>query len=46
MEASNVTHFIKASDWPFASPDLKLLDYELWNVSKERACKKCHPYLE
>ncbi|KAF0721301.1 Uncharacterized protein FWK35_00023996, partial [Aphis craccivora] len=39
---NNVPNFIKASDWPSASPDLNPLDYGLWNILEERACKKRH----
>lgn len=43
---NNVPNFIKASDWPSASPDLNPLDYGLWNILEERACKKRHANLE
>jgi hypothetical protein len=43
---NNVPNFIKASNWPSASPDLNPLDYGLWNTLEERACKKRHANLE
>jgi len=43
---NNVPNFIKASDWPSASLDLSPLDYGLWSILEERACKKRHTNLE
>ncbi len=38
----NVPDFICANDWTFASPDLKPLDYALWDQLEEMACSKSH----
>ncbi|VVC24759.1 Hypothetical protein CINCED_3A000239 [Cinara cedri] len=35
-----------ASDWPSASPDFNPLDYGLWCILEERACKKRHTNVE
>lgn len=42
----NVPDFIKADDWPSASPDLNPLDYKLWSVLEDMACSKRHPNIE
>jgi len=41
-----VLAFITAKDWASGSPDLKPLDYKLWAVSEDMACRKCHNSLE
>jgi hypothetical protein len=38
----NVPAFISAEDWPLGSPDLNPLDYKLWAVLENTACRKCH----
>ena len=38
----NVPAFISAKDWPSGSPDLKPLDYKLWAVLEDMACRKHH----
>ena len=43
---TNVPEFIAAEDWPSGSPDLNLLDYCLWNVLEEKACRKSHRNIE
>jgi len=43
---NSVPNFIKASDWPFASPDLSPLDYGFWSILEERACKRRQVNLE
>lgn len=42
----NVPDFIKADDWPSASPDLNPLDYKLWSVLEDMACSKRHANIE
>jgi len=43
---TNVPCFIAAEDWPSGSPDLNPLDYKLWSVMEEHACRKRHRNLE
>jgi len=38
--------FISAEDWPSGSPDLKALDYKLWAVLEDMACRKRHINLD
>ena len=38
----NVPGFISAEDWPSGSPDLNPLDYKLWAVLEDMACRKRH----
>jgi len=42
----NLLAFISAEDWPSGSPDLKPLDYKLWAVLEDTACRKCRNSLE
>lgn len=44
--SKNVPEFIKASDWPSASPDLNPLDYRLWAELEGMACRRRHPNIE
>jgi len=37
-----VPAFISTEEWPSVSPDLKPLDYKLWAVLGDMACRKCH----
>jgi len=46
VAAGNVPVFISAEDWPWGSPDLNPLDYKLWAVLEERACRKRHNNLD
>ncbi len=39
---NNVPNCIRHEDWTSGSPDLNPLDYNLWNVLEEKACRK-HP---
>ena len=32
----------RSEDWPSASPDLNPLDYKLWAVLEDMACRKRH----
>jgi len=34
--------FVSAQDWPSESPDLIPLDYKLWAVLEDMACRKRH----
>jgi len=38
--------FISAKDWPSRSPDLNPLDYKLWAVLEDMACRKHHNNLD
>jgi len=38
--------FIRTKDWPSGSPDFNLLDYKLWAVLEDMACRKCHNNLD
>jgi inhibitor of nuclear factor kappa-B kinase subunit alpha len=42
----NVPAFISAEDWPSGSPDLNPLDYKLWAVLEDMACRKRHNNLD
>jgi len=42
----NVPAFISTKDWPLGSPDLNPLDYKLWAVLEDMACRKRHNNLE
>jgi len=42
----NVPAFISAEDWPSGSPDLNPLDYTLWAVLQDMACRKRHNNLD
>jgi len=42
----NVPAFISAEDWPSGDPDLKPLDYKLWAVLEDVACRKRHNNLD
>lgn len=41
-----VPAFIADEDWPSGSPDLNPLEYRLWSVLEEMACKKRHDDLD
>ena len=41
-----VPAFISAEDWPSGSPDLSPLDYKLWAVLEDMACRKHHNNLD
>jgi hypothetical protein len=41
-----VLAFISAEDWPSGSPDLNPLDYKLWAVLEDMACRKRHNNLD
>jgi hypothetical protein len=42
----NFPAFLTKLDWPPSSPDLNPLDYCLWSVLEEKACRDPHPNLE
>jgi len=42
VAAGNIPAFISAKDWPSESPDLNPLDYKLWAVLEDMACRKRH----
>ncbi len=42
----NVPAFIAAEDWPSGSPDLNVLDYDLWDRIEKIACHKRHYTIE
>ena len=42
VAAGNVPAFISAEYWPSGSPDLNPLDYKLWAVLEDVACRKRH----
>jgi hypothetical protein len=42
VAAGNVPAFISAEDWPSGSQDLNPLDYKLWAVLEDMACRKRH----
>jgi hypothetical protein len=46
VAAGNVLAFISAEDWPSGSPNLNPLDYKLWAVLEDMACRKCHNNLD
>lgn len=43
---THVPEFIRASEWPSASPDLNPLDYKLWSELERMACNKRHSNIE
>jgi hypothetical protein len=45
VAAGNVPPFISAEVWPSGSLDLNPLDYKLWAVLEDMACRKCHSNL-
>ena len=42
----NVPAFISGKDWPSGSPDLNPLDYKLWAILEDMACRKGHNNLD
>ena len=42
----NVPAFISAEDWPSGSPDFNPLNYKLWTVLEDMACRKRHNNLD
>jgi hypothetical protein len=42
----HIPAFIIAEDWPSVSPDLNPLDYKLWAVLEDMACRKHHNNLD
>ncbi len=42
----NFPNFIKHEEWPSSSPDLNPMDFCIWNLLQERACKKPHTSLK
>jgi hypothetical protein len=42
----NIPAFISVEDWPSGSPDLNALDYKLWAVLEDMACRKRHNNLD
>jgi len=46
VASGNVQAFISAEDWPLGSPDLNPLDYKLWAVLEDMACRKRHNNLD
>ena len=42
----HVPAFISTEDWPSGSPDLNPLDYKLWVVLEDKACRKRHNNLD
>jgi inhibitor of nuclear factor kappa-B kinase subunit alpha len=42
----HVPAFISAEVWPSGSPDLNPLDYKLWTVLEDTACRKRHNNLD
>jgi hypothetical protein len=41
LQRNVLAFFITAKDWASGSPDLNPLDYKLWAVLEDRACRKC-----
>ncbi len=37
--ANNVPAFMQTEDWTSGSPDLNILNYELWNILEQNACQ-------
>uniref|UniRef100_A0A915ECL3 KAP NTPase domain-containing protein n=1 Tax=Ditylenchus dipsaci TaxID=166011 RepID=A0A915ECL3_9BILA len=37
---------VPTGEWPPNSPDLNPMDYSVWSILKEKACKKPHPNVE
>jgi hypothetical protein len=46
VAAGNVSAFISAENWPLGSPDLNLIEYKLWAVLEDMACRKHHNNLD
>jgi len=46
VAAGNLQAFISAEVWPSESPDLNLLDYKLWAILEDMACRKRHNNLD
>lgn len=44
--ADHFPAFVTKLEWPPSSPDLNPLDYCLWSVLEEKACRAPHPNLE
>jgi inhibitor of nuclear factor kappa-B kinase subunit alpha len=42
----NVMAFFSAENWPSCSPNLNPLDYKLWAVLEDMACRKRHSSLK
>jgi len=42
----HILAFISAKDWPSGSPDINPLDYKLWDVLEDMACRKHHNNLD
>ena len=42
----NKIDYISKDDWPPSSPDLNPMDFSVWGILQERACKKPHALLE
>jgi hypothetical protein len=42
----NVPDFIAKDQWPPRSPDLNPLDYSVWSILEERACRESHTTIE
>ena len=43
--SKNFPDFITWKEWPPSSPDLNPMDFSIWNILQERACKKPHKSL-
>jgi hypothetical protein len=46
VAAGNILAFISAEDWPSGNPDLNPLDYKLWTVLEDMACRQRHNNLD
>jgi hypothetical protein len=46
VTVGNISAFISAENWPSGSPDLNPLDYKLWAVLEDMACRKRHKNLD
>jgi transposase len=42
----NVPDFIAKDQWPPRSPDLNPLDYSVWSILEDRACREPHETIE
>lgn len=42
----NGIDFIKKNEWPPCSPDLNPMDYSVWSILEQRACREAHQTLE
>ena len=42
----NIPDFISYEEWPPSSPDLNPMDFGIWSLLQERACKKPHKSLK